>query len=140
MAVKSPARRSDCPISYSLDVFGDRWTLLVVRDLVFRQRRYFRDFLASPEGIATNILADRLKTLECCGIVTRQADPEHAGKVIYTLTGKGVDLIPALLELVSWGAKYDPDTAAPKEFTKRIREDREGLIADLRASLKGKRK
>lgn len=138
MPAQGLERRSDCPISYSLDIFGDRWTLLVVRDLVFGGKRHFRDFLASPEGIASNILADRLKTLECCGIVSRHTDPEHASKVIYTLTEKGVDLIPALLELARWGAKYDARTGAPREFVRRIREDREGVLAEIKASLKGK--
>jgi DNA-binding HxlR family transcriptional regulator len=138
MATRKPARRSDCPISYSLDIFGDRWTLLVVRDLAFAGKRHFRDFLDSGEGIASNILADRLKTLECFGIVSRHPDPDHASKVIYSLTEKGMDLIPALLELVCWGAKYDAKTPVPKEFVRRIKEEREQTIAEVKASLRAK--
>src|SRR5262245_10487504 len=137
MADQVPERRSDCPVSYSLDIFGDRWTLLVVRDIVFTGKRRFREFLASEEGIASNILADRLKTLECCGIVSRRPDPQHAAKVIYALTEKGKDLIPALLELRRWGAKYAAGTVAPPQFVRRIRQDREGLIAELRAASAG---
>jgi len=135
---KQPARRSDCPISYSLDVFGDRWTLLVVRDLALRGKRHFGDFLHSEEGIASNILADRLKMLECCGIVSRHPDPAHASKVIYSLTEKGMDLIPGLLELVCWGAKYDDGTPVPREFVQRIEKEREQMVAQVKASLRGK--
>ena len=136
MATNDPVRRSSCPISFALDILGDKWTLLVIRDLVFVRKRHFRDFLASPEKIASNILANRLRMLERCRIVSRRPDPESARKVIYELTGKGIDLVPLLLELVRWGAKYDPRTAAPKNFTKRIAEDREGLLAEIRSSLK----
>lgn len=109
--------------------------MLVIRDLVFAHKRHFRDFLASPEKIASNILADRLKMLETTGIVSRRSDPASARNVVYELTKKGTDLIPALLELVRWGAKYDPDTAAPKTFARRIETDRDNLIAEIRASL-----
>src|SRR5262245_31868032 len=138
MKAQDAERRSDCPISYSLDIFGDRWTLLVVRDLAFGGKRRFGDFLASEEGIASNILADRLKTLECCGIVSRRTDPQHAAKVVYTLTEKGMDLIPALLELACWGARHDANSGAPQQLIRRIRKDREAVIAELRAALKGK--
>jgi DNA-binding HxlR family transcriptional regulator len=95
---KTETRRSQCPISFALDILGDRWTMLVLRDLVFSGKRHFRDFLASPERIASNILASRLRALEARGIVSRRPDPESARKVIYALTAKGVDLVPMLLE------------------------------------------
>jgi DNA-binding HxlR family transcriptional regulator len=139
MIKKNRFRRSSCPISYALDIFGDKWTLLVIRDLIFSRKRYFRDFLASSEKIASNILADRLKTLEASGIVSRRPDPANARKIIYELTEKGRDLIPALVELVRWGAKYDAETGAPKHFIRRIEKDREGLIAEIRSSFKGER-
>ncbi len=116
-------------------MLGDQWTLLVIRDMVFRQKRHYREFLDSPEGIATNILADRLKNLEAAGIVARNPDPDHGRRVIYTLTDKGVDLIPLLLALIEWGAKYDPHTAAPPAFIERIQKDRKGLMEDLRRNL-----
>lgn len=139
MIKKNHFRRSSCPISYALDIFGDKWTLLVIRDLIFSRKRYFRDFLASSEKIASNILADRLKTLEASGIVSRRPDPANARKIIYELTEKGRDLVPALVELVHWGAKYDAETGAPKHFIRRIEKDREGLIAEIKSSSKGER-
>lgn len=132
------ARRSNCPISYALDVLGDKWTLLVLRDLVFVRKRHFRDFLASPENIASNILTSRLRTLKAQGLVLRRKDPDSARKIIYELTPKGIDLIPVLIELIRWGAKYDARTAAPAVFTHRIEKDREGLIAEIRTALSAK--
>lgn len=126
-------RRSACPIDYALGIFGDRWTLLIVRDLLFSGKRHFREFLDSPEGIATNILADRLKKLEAWGLVTRAADAESARQVIYRLTDKGLDLTPALLEIIRWSARHDADTGAPAAFVRRIEKDRDGLAAEIRA-------
>jgi DNA-binding HxlR family transcriptional regulator len=136
---KNRFRRSYCPISYVLDIFGDKWTLLLIRDLAFSRKRYFRDFLASPEKIASNILADRLKTLAATGIVSRRPDPANARQIIYELTEKGEDLIPALLELGRWGAKHDAETRAPMHYIRRIEKDREGLIADIKSLLKAER-
>ncbi|MEJ2200876.1 MAG: helix-turn-helix domain-containing protein [Desulfuromonadaceae bacterium] len=127
-------RRSACPVSVSLELLGDRWTLLVLRDLIFLRKRHFRDFLESPERIATNILSSRLRNLEQAAIVTRRPDPDNARQVIYELTAKGLDLIPLLLELILWGSRYEPGTQAPPELVKRAREDRDGLIAELRAA------
>lgn len=128
-------RRSDCPVSYALDILGDKWTLLVVRDLVFVRKRHFRDFLASPENIASNILASRLRLLVAQGLVARRKDPDSARQVIYELTPKGSDLIPVMLELIRWSAKYDAKTAVPDAFVRRIAKDRDGLIAQLRCGL-----
>src|SRR5262245_5854894 len=135
MSSDRPRRRSDCPISFSLDLLGDRWTLLVLRDLVFVNKHYFGDFLESPEGIASNILADRLRLLHASGLVSRRRDTASGRKIFYELTEKGIDLVPVLLELIRWGAKYDPRTAAAEAFTRRIAEERDGLISEIRASL-----
>lgn len=132
MRKTKPLRRSGCPISYFLDFLGDKWTLLVVRDLMFMGKRRYGEFLASPEGIATNILADRLTRLEAAGIVRKSDDPEGGGKGSYALTEKGLDLIPAMVELAAWGAKHDPDTGAPKSFVRRAKQDRDGLIREIR--------
>ena len=139
MTKKNRSRRSSCPISYVLDIFGDKWSLLVIRDLAFSRKRYFRDFLASSERIASNILADRLKALTASGIVSRRPDPTNARKIIYDLTEKGEDLIPALLELGRWGAMHDAETGAPMHYIRRIEKDREGLIAEIKSSLKPQR-
>jgi DNA-binding HxlR family transcriptional regulator len=102
-------RRSGCPINLTLEVVGDRWSLLVIRDIIFGNRRHFRDLLLhSEEGIASNILADRLKTLLEQGIVTKAADPTHKQKAIYSLTKQGIELLPILAQMAGWGRKYLP--------------------------------
>lgn len=136
MSARDDKRRSRCPIACSLDVLGDKWTLLVVRDMVVERKRYFREFLESPEGIASNILTDRLKRLEESGIVSRRPDPDSARQVIYELTEKGKDLIPVLLDLGSWGLKHNARTAMHKNIARRLKSGREQLIAELRATLK----
>ena len=126
-------RRSGCPIAYSLDVFGDRWTLLILREMVFGEKRYYRDFLEAGEGIATNVLADRLNRLEEAALIGKRRDPEDGKRNLYTLTEKGLDTLPILLEMIAWGATYDPESAAPSTFTERLKRDREGVLAELRA-------
>jgi len=128
-------RRSDCPVHFALETFGDAWTLLVVRDLMFKGRTRYRDFLRAEEGIATNILADRLARLEEDGIVAREPDPARAGRGRYRLTPKGVDLLPVLLEIIDWSARHDPRTAADRGFVRRLRADKTGLAAEIRAEL-----
>lgn len=129
----TPIRRSGCPISFSLDVFGDRWTLLVLRDLLLKGKRHFRELANSDEGIATNILSDRLKRLETSGIVVRSQDANDRRQVIYSATDKGMGLIPVLLELAAWGATHDPETDAPAEFVPGFTRDRDAVIARTRA-------
>jgi len=109
-------KRSACPISFALDIFGDKWSLLIVRDLVFTHKKTYGEFLKSDEGMATNILASRLRTLENVRIITRTPNPDDKRKEFYTLTEKGVDLIPVLMEIIQWSAKHDPHTIASKEF------------------------
>jgi DNA-binding HxlR family transcriptional regulator len=128
-----------CPIDYSLDIFGDRWTLLVIRDLLFRGKRHFGEISESPEGIASNILAARLKKLEACGLVSRHPDPENRRQVVYELTDKGIDLMPVLIEIVLWGAKYHANTAAPKNVLRRLRKDRDGFVREMTAAIKARR-
>ena len=102
----STRERSGCPISLSLELLGDRWTLLIVRDLVFARKTHFREFLLSDEGISSRTLAERLQTLQDEGIVTRSDDPTHKLKAIYRLTEAGIDLLPVLATLGAWGSKY----------------------------------
>jgi DNA-binding HxlR family transcriptional regulator len=105
-------RRSGCPINLTLEVVGDKWSLLVIRDMIFGNRRHFRELLTkSEEGIASNILADRLKRLVAQGIVSKSDDPTHKQKAIYSLTGQGVELLPILAQMSVWGRKYLPVTA-----------------------------
>ncbi|GLQ53887.1 transcriptional regulator [Devosia nitrariae] len=100
--------RSGCPINLGLEVFGDKWSLLVVRDMMFAGKRHFREFLASDEGISSNILADRLAKLVEAGVLTRAGDPEHKLKAIYSLTEKGIELLPIIAEISRWSRKYEP--------------------------------
>jgi DNA-binding HxlR family transcriptional regulator len=106
----SKATRSGCPINLSLEIFGDRWTLLVLRDMIFGEARHFRELLASRERISTNILADRLDMLVEQGLLTRSEDPSHKQKVIYSLTEPAIELVPVLVQLGAWGTRHlDPD-------------------------------
>ena len=122
-------RRSDCPIHFALETFGDRWTLLVLRDLLLKGRSSYSEFLGAEERIATNILADRLARLQEDGLVVHGADGR------YRPTTKALDLLPLLVERILWSATYDQDTAAPAEFIERAREDRDALVAELREAL-----
>lgn len=125
------ARRSDCPISSALDIFGDRWSLLVIRDLLFKGKVRYGEFLDSEERISTNILADRLRTLHEHELIDKQVDPEHGSKFVYSLTPKGRDLAPMLVEMILWSAEYDPDTAASEDFVAAARRDKPALLHDL---------
>jgi DNA-binding HxlR family transcriptional regulator len=127
-------RRSGCPISFSLDLFGDPWTLLVLRDVLLHGKRRFADFLASGEGIATNILADRLARIEAAGLVWREPDAADGRRVRYVPTDRARSLIPVLVELARWGATQDPATAAPPDFAPAYDRDREGVIAAFEAA------
>lgn len=126
-------QRSGCPISVALEALGDAWSLLIVRDLMFKGRRTFNEFLNAEEGIASNILADRLQRLEADGILEKRPDSVDARRFVYRLTGKGIALAPVLLELVVWSARYERTDAPPsvvrdmkvdpKSCIKRIRRD-----------------
>ena len=131
MAFDPDQRRSGCPISCSLDLLGDKWSLLVARDMVFARKRYFKEFLSSNEGIATNILTDRLNRLEATGIITKQPDPENGRQIVYSLTEKGIALIPLLVELVCWGALYDDAPDADPGAVRRIQQDKQRFIRKL---------
>ena len=125
--------RSHCPISFGLDIFGDRWSLLVLRDIIFKRKRRYQEFLDSEEKISTNILADRLKLLEDYKIISRADDPENKKQIFYSPTKKGLDLIPIMLEIVRWSYQHDPKTAAPKEFIAKMNSDLEGLVQQIRS-------
>jgi len=100
--------RSFCAINLALEVFGDKWSLIIVRDMMFGGKRHFRELLQSDEKIASNILTDRLAMLEREGIITKESDPEHKQKIIYSLTQKGIDLLPIIIQMVAWTFKYMP--------------------------------
>lgn len=125
------ARRSDCPISIALEALGDGWSLLIVRDLMFKGRKTYKEFLQAEERIASNILADRLQRLERLGIITKHRDPSDARRYIYRLTAVGLDLAPMLAEMVLWSARHFV-TGAPAEVLDAMARDREGFLAGVR--------
>ena len=124
-------RRSGCPISVALETLGDAWSLLIVRDLMFKDRQTYKEFLEGGEGIASNILADRLRKLAAAGIVDKQVDPSDARRHIYRLSAKGIDLAPVLVELVLWSARHE-STDAPPPVLRTMRRDREAFIEAVR--------
>ena len=129
--------RSDCPIACTLDVIGDKWSLLIIRDVMLRGKMSYSEFLNSEEGIATNILVARLAMLEKEGILVREVAPENKSKYIYRLTHKGADLMPIIIEVMDWGAKYNRNCPR-KELGQRIRKDKAAVVRELAAVLKEK--
>jgi DNA-binding HxlR family transcriptional regulator len=125
---------STCPINAALLVLGDRWALLIVRDMMFAGHQSFNQFLTSGEGMATNILTDRLEKLVQSGVITKAPDPSDGRKWTYRLTKKGFELAPILLELSMWGAKYEKGMA-PEGVLEAWSADRDGFLADLGRSL-----
>lgn len=128
-----PKRRSECPVSSTLDLIGDKWSLIIIRDLMFLDKKTYGDFLNSEEKIATNILADRLAMLENAGLIKGKKDKAHKLKTNYSLTEKGLDLAPVLLEIVMWGVKHFTKTNAPDSFVERIKKDRENYIKEIKS-------
>jgi DNA-binding HxlR family transcriptional regulator len=130
--------RSACPISTALDIFGDKWSLLIIRDLMFNEKKTYGDFLKADEKIATNILADRLALLEAGGIISKHNHPESKAKVLYKLTPKGIDLIPLMVEIIAWSEKHHDVHPYAKQFAKQLKKDKEGVIREIKNGLKEK--
>ncbi len=128
-------RKSDCPINFALEIFGDRWTFLIVRDMMFKGKYYYGEFLQSEEKIATNILADRLSLLEKSEIIVKSSDQSHKQKVVYQLSQKGIDLLPILVDVIMWSAKYDKNSAVDVKFVRTVKRDRDGLIKEISSRL-----
>ena len=128
--------RSSCPISTALDIFGDKWSLLILRDLIFKGKNSYRDFLEAGEKIATNILADRLSLLEAANIISKHPHPEHKLKIVYKLTVKGLDLIPVLVEIILWSEKHHIVHPYAHEFAKFVRKDKASVLKKIRTDLK----
>jgi DNA-binding HxlR family transcriptional regulator len=121
-------KRSDCPVSCSLDVWGDKWSLLIIRDLIYAKQCTYGDFLKSPEGIATNILASRLLALEENGVIEKLSHPDSKAKVLYKLTPKGIDLIPLMIEIGIWSEKYYDINKERKAELKEVKKNKEEYI------------
>ncbi len=127
---RTATRRSGCPLNASVEMLGDRWSLLIIRDMMLRGARTYKEFLESYEGIATNILADRLRKLVAHGIITTEADPADGRKLIYLLTAKGIDLAPVLTEMVLWAAAHE-DTGN-QALVQLMRADKKKFLATVR--------
>jgi DNA-binding HxlR family transcriptional regulator len=131
-------KRSDCPLSQSLDVFGDKWSLLIIRDLMFGNKCTYNDFLKSEEGIATNILATRLKGLEENGIIEKSAHPDSKAKNLYKLTAKGIDLLPIIMEVYIWSDKYLTIPTDIKATIKEAKKDKDKFVKQVTKELKAR--
>lgn len=128
---RAKTMRSDCPINMALEILGDSWSLLIVRDLMFKGRKTFKDFLEAEEGIASNILTDRLQRLEASGLIARKPDPDDARRHVYRLTDTGIDLAPMLLETVLWSSRHFK-TGAPAEVIREMTHHRPRFLAGVR--------
>jgi DNA-binding HxlR family transcriptional regulator len=126
-----PKHRSGCPVSISLEIFGDRWSLLIIRDLMVRGHKTFKEFQHSGEGIASNILADRLRKLQAVGIIEAEIEASDGRRMNYRLTEKGIDLAPVLLELLIWGARHE-ETGAPCAVMAEMAKNREAVLNEVR--------
>jgi len=129
-------KRSDCPISNSLDVWGDKWSLLIIRDLLFKKECTYGDFLKSEEKIATNILASKLLALEENGVILKMEHPESKAKVLYKLTQKGIDLLPLMIEINIWANQYYELPEDRKAMIKEVKKDKEKFIKNWIKELK----
>ena len=129
---KKPAfeRRSPCPLNASVEMLGDRWSLLILRDMMVWGFKTYKEFLGSHEKIATNVLADRLRRLEEYGIIASKADPSDGRKLIYVLTAKGIDLAPVLAEMVLWAARHEK--TGNQKLIRQLKGDKDQVIAHIR--------
>lgn len=125
-----------CPIRFGVGVFGDRWSLLIIRDMMLRGSTRFQDFLNADEGISTNVLSNRLSRLEEQQIVMRRRDPDNGRQVLYELTEKGRDLLPVLLAVIGWAEKYDPETRISGDVGERIRTDPNAVKEEILTAMR----
>ncbi len=133
MRNQNKMRQSGCPIAFALDTFGDRWSFLVIRELMLKGKTTYSEFLEIDEAIATNVLADRLKHLQVEGIVTKSRDKDNRRSFIYGLTEKGRDLASIIVEMIIWSGKHDQRALAMRTVLGEIEKDRAAFEADLRA-------
>ena len=123
--------RSDCPFSCSLDIWGDKWSLLIIRNMMFYNLNTYGDFLNAPENIATNILADRLQKLEEAGLIRKEEHPDSKAKIFYSLTAMGIDLLPVMIEIGNWGDKYFKISQQAKVLVRAAKKDKTQFIKSL---------
>jgi DNA-binding HxlR family transcriptional regulator len=129
-------RRSACAISMALENIGDKWSLLILRDLMFTEKRTYGELQASDEKIATNILASRLQCLETRGMIRKAADPANGRRSLYFLTEKGIDLLPVIIELRQWSEKHNDDAAGCAHALKVTDKNRKEVLAEYKKKLR----
>jgi len=134
--LKKINKRSDCPISSALDIIGDKWSLLIIRDIALSGKNTYNEFLRSDEKIATNILADRLSMLVDIGILVTEEHPESKAKIYYRLSAQGIDLIPILVEMIIWSDKYLSISPQAKQFAKQLRKAKVTIVKQISSALK----
>ena len=127
--------RSHCPINFTLEHFGDKWSFLIIRDLMFKGKRHYNEFLEAGEKVSTSVLGDRLKKLEEMGIISKGEDTVKKSRIRYSLTRKGIALLPILLEMIIWGGVNDELTASPEEFMDQAINYKESLLSEIRNKL-----
>ena len=127
--------RSHCPINFTLEHFGDKWSFLIIRDLMFKDKRHYNEFIEAGENVSTSVLGDRLKKLEAYGIISKEKDSVKKSRIRYSLTKKGIDLLPILIEMIIWGGEKDRLTESPEEFMDQAAQDKEALINRIREKL-----
>jgi len=131
MVDKKTKEWSGCPVRFGMSQFGDKWSFLIIRDLMFKGRKYYHEFLEAGEGISTNVLANRLADLETNEIISKRRDPRKGSRFIYTLTEKGLALLPMMLAVIDWAEKYDTKTEVPKDFINQLRKNPNKLKQDI---------
>ena len=136
--MKATERRSTCPINYSVEIFGDKWMLLILRDIMFNGKNSFLEFRASSEKISSAVLTEKLNTLLSEGIVSKVTSPKNASKFLYLITDKGIELVPVMMEFLDWGSRYNPD-GGPKPLLDRIKQSKKQAIAELQEKLRSER-
>ncbi|MBE9463796.1 helix-turn-helix transcriptional regulator [Dyadobacter sp. UP-52] len=136
--MKTIERRSTCPINYSVEIFGDKWMLLILRDLMFNGKNSFLEFRASQEKISSAVLTEKLNTLLNEGIVSKVTSPKNASKFLYLLTDKGIELVPVMMEILNWGSSHNPD-GGPKPLLDRMKQNKNKAVRELQDKLRSQR-
>ncbi len=127
--------RSHCPINFTLEHIGDKWSLLILRDLMFKEKRHYNEFLESDEKISTSVLGDRLRMLEENGIILKEQDDVKKSRIKYSLTKKSLGMLPILIEMIIWGGFNDDKTEAGKDFLEQATKNRDQLISSIRKKI-----
>lgn len=127
--------RSHCPINFALEHIGDKWSLLILRDLMFKGKRHYNEFLEAEEKVSTSVLGDRLKNLEKSGLITKGEDHVKKSRIRYSLTEKGIGLLPMVVDMILWSSKFDPESAADRDFVIKAVKGKADFLDELRGGL-----